>query len=221
MIIETTISILLYGLFGVYLGYHRIKEEKDSELPIQLKLNTYILIHCALRVVSFTIWLLLQNVYPMATTIDDGMTSLSSFLQKCEILAINFPDFFFLSVYMLLLMVWIEGSLSSRRHWLGRRYQHTWNMAYTLFNVIIYALQFSLYSLLWDQSITSAAFFKIIFFATGTMNILLVIGNTFAFLFLFIELSGFPFSSDVAAERAITLGFKYDFFLTLYYTNLL
>ena len=48
---------------------------------------------------------------------DDVNHSIESFYEKSSIVLLDLPDFCFISAYVLLLIVWAEAILSSRRHW--------------------------------------------------------------------------------------------------------
>jgi hypothetical protein len=63
-------------------------------------------------------------------------------------------DFCFVSAFVLLLIVWAESIINSRRHWLvARSFHRQWLLCYVVFNIILYTCQVSLYSLLFVTAV--------------------------------------------------------------------
>ena len=76
-----------------------------------------------------------------ATTYDDTSTGNEDFFEKAEVVMFDFPDFCFVSGYVLLLVVWGESYIRSRRHWLSRlAFRRAWFYIYLVLNIIIYSL---------------------------------------------------------------------------------
>lgn len=86
---------------------------------------------------------------------DDTQSSqIEQFFEKSSIVLLDLPDFCFVSAFVLLLVVWAEAILQSRRHWFsGTNFRRTWLLSYVCFNIILYATQVSLYSLLFVPAV--------------------------------------------------------------------
>ena len=100
-------GVLIYLSFGVYFHFQTFEAVTDSSKKGSL--NRCILIQCAIRVFSFLTCFVISvsNAYPS----DDDTTSSSSFLQKVQLCIFSFPDFFFVGMYILIVMIWSEGHL--------------------------------------------------------------------------------------------------------------
>lgn len=82
----------------------------------------------------------MDDVSPSATEL---------FFEKASLVQFDMPDFCFVSAYVLLLVVWAEAILQSRRHWLSSySFRRIWILIYVIFNILLYSVQVSLYSLL-------------------------------------------------------------------------
>jgi hypothetical protein len=78
----------------------------------------------------------------------------SQFLDKAALVLFDFPDFCGVSAYVLLLVVWAENIISARRHWMSSiAFKRMLMISYMIFNIFLYTLQVSLYSLLFVPSI--------------------------------------------------------------------
>ena len=85
---------------------------------------------------------------------DDSINSNSKFLDKAALVLFDFPDFCCISAYVLLLVVWAENIIQARRHWMSTmEFRRIGMMSYMIFNILLYTLQVSLYSLLFVPSV--------------------------------------------------------------------
>jgi len=76
------------------------------------------------------------------------------FLDKVALILFDFPDFCCISAYVLLLVVWAENIILARRHWMSTmEFRRIGMMTYMVFNILLYTLQVSLYSLLFVPSV--------------------------------------------------------------------
>ena len=86
--------------------------------------------------------------------IDYPASKLEQFFEKASLVQFDLPDFCFVSAYVLLLVVWAEAIFQSRRHWLSSyAFRRLWIMGYVVFNIFLYLLQVSLYSLLFIPNV--------------------------------------------------------------------
>ena len=96
--------------------------------------------------------------YTITNTDDDTTTNTTSnthdFIDKATLVLFDFPDFCCISAYVLLLVVWSENIIQARRHWMPSiAFRRIWMIGYVIFNICLYTLQVSLYSLLFFPSI--------------------------------------------------------------------
>jgi hypothetical protein len=91
-----------------------------------------------------------------------------AFFDKASLVLFDFPDFCFISAYVLLLVVWAEAILQSRRHWWSSaNFRKTWMMGYVVFNSLLYIIQVALYSLLFLPAVDQVMLFCYTFSIQG------------------------------------------------------
>jgi len=130
----------------------------------------------------------------------------TEFFQKASIVLFDLPDFCCTSAYVLLLVVWAEAILAARRHWLSSlSFRRLWLKCYVVFNIFLYTIQVSLYSLLFIPSIDQVALTSLIYLTLTTINLALPLLWLCFYLYLSILFSGFPFSSAHAQSRLSSL----------------
>jgi hypothetical protein len=84
--------------------------------------------------------------YQVKTQNTDGGSSTSRFFDKAALVLFDLPDFCFISAYILLLVVWAEAILASRKHWISTTsYRQQSLLVYVIFNIILYSIQVALY----------------------------------------------------------------------------
>ena len=109
------IGILNYVLFGIYFRSQTSDDTFYSSSASINTLNMMIVVQCLLRVISFLVWFYLTleiNPGSIPTTITNDDSNV--FVQKSQLIVLNFPDFVYLSLYILMLMVSTEGYLKVR-----------------------------------------------------------------------------------------------------------
>eukprot|EP01038_Epipyxis_sp_PR26KG_P009630 gene9630-12966_t len=133
---------------------------------------------------------------------DDDSSRNEQFFEKSLLVLFDFPDFCCISAYILLMVVWGEAYLKSRRHWLSSiKFRRVWILGYLIFNVLLYASQISLYSLLFLPAIDKDVLINLIYLTQTGFNLILPIIWLIVFIYLSIQFSGFPFSSKDAKLR--------------------
>lgn len=152
------------------------------------------LLTCVLRFMSFASMTALNydkfdsTIFSAEGIEDDDKdgSRTSEFFDKASLVLFDFPDFCCISAYVLLLVVWGEAYLQSRRHWLSSAgFRRSWILGYLIFNISLYALQVSLYSLLFLPSIDQNILSNTIYITMTVINLIL----PFIFLIVFWYLS--------------------------------
>jgi hypothetical protein len=154
------------------------------------------LLTAVLRVMSFASMAILDlanedfHVNPSGNNVanddDDGDTS--DFFNGAFLILFDFPDFCGISAYMLLILVWAESYLRSRRHWLSNfRFRRMWMLIYFVFNTVLYASQVTLYFLVLAPFIDSGFELTLIYLTLATFNIGLPVCWSVAYIYLAIQ----------------------------------
>ncbi|KAJ1410682.1 hypothetical protein B484DRAFT_187089 [Ochromonadaceae sp. CCMP2298] len=130
----------------------------------------------------------------------------AEFFDKAFLVLFDFPDFCCISAYVLLIVVWAESYLRSRRHWLSAyRFRRVWMLIYLLFNVLLYSVQVALYLLLFFPSVARTSQLNLIYCSLALFNLGLPLAWLLTYLYLAIQFSGFPWASEDAKRRLLTL----------------
>lgn len=154
------------------------------------------LLTSVLRVMSFSSMVILDiankdfNVNPsdrLDSNDDDGGENQDFF--NCAFLVLfDFPDFCCISAYMLLILVWAEAYLKSRRHWLSNfTFRKMWMLVYFVFNTLLYTTQVTLYSLLFFPFVNNDIELLLIYVTLACFNIGLPLCWSAAYLYLAIQ----------------------------------
>ena len=139
----------------------------------------------------------LQNTSPVPADSDFEVL-----FDKANLVLFDLPDFCCVSAYMLLLVVWAEAFLKSRRHWLSTAaFRRVWLWGYLAFNTALYSVQFTLYSMLFWPAVDQASLSFWISLALTSINLCLPLIWLLGFLYLSFVLGGFPLSSSAAKLR--------------------
>jgi hypothetical protein len=201
-------GFIFEGLFGcsialaaVYflLGIHAFNRLKWLQSHSSAGLNTRklfvmtLLLTAVLRCMSFASMILLDSERLHYQTDDgngDGEGSTADFFEKSIIALFDFPDFSVISAFLLLIIVWAEAYLKSRRHWLSSmRFRRVWMLTYFIFNILLYSCQVALYSLLFLPSINEYVETSLIYLTITSFSFLLPIIWALGYLYLAIMVS--------------------------------
>jgi len=155
------------------------------------------LLTSVLRVMSFASMAILDfanedfNINPSSSveTHDDDNDGPNQDFFNCAFLVLfDFPDFCCISAYMLLIIVWAEAYLKSRRHWLSNfTFRKLWMMIYLVFNTTLYTVQVTLYSLLFFPFVNNSIELTMIYLTLACFNIGLQVYWSVAYLYLAIQ----------------------------------
>lgn len=116
---------------------------------------------------------------------DDDGSGTGNFFEKASLVLFDFPDFCCVSGYVLLIVIWAETYLKSRRHWLSPlRFRKAWMFGYFIFNIVLYMTQLALYSLLFLPSVDKNVEMNLIYLTLATFNIILPIVWLLSYLYL-------------------------------------
>eukprot|EP00981_Chlorochromonas_danica_P003404 scaffold651_cov174-Ochromonas_danica.AAC.13 len=137
---------------------------------------------------------------------DETKSGDEDFFNKATIALFDFPDFYYISAFVLLLIVWSEMYLKSRRHWMSaKRFQCLWMWSYFIFNIIIYTAQITLYTLLFLPKVDHVVETNLIFLTLSAFNIGIPLIWLAFFFYMTILFAGFPYASPAATKRLNTL----------------
>jgi hypothetical protein len=174
----------LYAILSVY-TYHRLQwlqSHSSKGLNTRKLFVMTLLLTSILRTMSFLSMSLLDlaevdyhiNSKPDSNRHLDDDGSKRDFFEKSTLVLFDFPDFAVLSAYVLLIIVWAEAYLKSRRHWLSSlRFRRVWMFTYFIFNIILYASQIALYSLLFIPAIDEYFELTLIYLTVSCFSLIL------------------------------------------------
>lgn len=155
------------------------------------------LLTSVLRVMSFASMAILDfakkdfHINPsdkLDTNDDDSDGKNQDFFNCAFLVLFDFPDFCCISAYMLLILVWAESYLKSRRHWLSNfTFRKMWMLVYFVFNTVLYTAQVTLYSLLFFPFVDNAIELTLIYITLACFNIGLPLCWSAAYLYLAIQ----------------------------------
>lgn len=152
---------------------------------------------CGLRLMCFAGFCLLDGSDVSISTQSVVSTELDLYARAVAIL-FDLPDFMLISTYVLLLLVWAECFLGSRRHWLSaRKYMHDWHCAYLVFNVLLYGTQLCLYAAVFlDVDVV-----RMLYLIPACATFAVPIAHLLLYVSLSLTCAGFPMVSIAAAAR--------------------
>ena len=131
-----------------------------------------------------------------------------AFYEKAVLTMFDLPDFTIVTAYLLLVIVYAETYLHARRHWLdAMSLRRRWIRLYLCGNVVLYALQLSLYSLIFVPHLAQPLVFDLIYTVQGAISFALPLLVAVLFVFLTFKFSGFPFRSLAAEKRLRRVSF--------------
>jgi hypothetical protein len=142
-------------LTGIYLlltihCYYKLKylHGISKDLNTRKLLTMSCFLTSLLRVMSFaTISAFTVGDFDLKSSLEEDDISgdgKEEFFDKSMIVLFDLPDFSIISAYMLLVIVWAESFLLSRRHWMSAvRYRRIWLLGYLVFNTCLYLVQVS------------------------------------------------------------------------------
>ena len=149
-----------------------------------------ILLTSILRVMSFGSMAAL-NFYDVQVNKDKSNQSnpdssvTQKFFEEAFLVLFDLPDFCYISAYVLLIVVWAETYLKSRRHWLSSyKFRRMWMLSYFVFNIVLYTVQLVVYSMLFIPNMSRTVEAEIVYITLATFNIGLPICFMFVTLYI-------------------------------------
>ena len=210
----TTLFLAIVYLLLALLTTQRLLwlEANATRADIQVNTKKLFVMAClvvtVLRVVSFSSITALNSRYFTLAAQDDGAQTPRHLTDKINIVLFDLPDFFCVSAYVLLLVVWAEAYLKSRQHWLSTNsFRHYWMLGYAVFNVNLYAVQIALYSMMFVPSIDPSYLSVWIYAVLTAINLCLPLIWAVGFVYLTFTFSGFPLSSNASKLRLSILSY--------------
>jgi hypothetical protein len=189
-----------YAILGVFTAKQLVwlQSHSPSGLNTRKLFVMTCLLTCVLRTMSFTSMAILDlanedfHINPAASggndDDDDGSSPNQVFFNNAFLVLFDFPDFCCISAYMLLIVVWAELYLKSRRHWLSNfRFRKMWMLIYLVFNTLLYTTQVTLYSMLFFPFVDNNVELALIYLTLATFNIGLPVCWSIAYLYLAIQ----------------------------------
>jgi hypothetical protein len=156
LVIPTFILAVIYFFLSLY-GWRRLLylHDRAANLTTKKLFVMSCLLTSLLRCISF-FSTSTMNYLKINIVIDTSgdLNDSEDFLDKASLVIFDLPDFCIISAYVLLIVVWAEAMVMSRRHWLSTvSIKKNWILFYVVFNTVLYCLQVSLYSFLFVPSI--------------------------------------------------------------------
>ena len=128
------------------------------------------------------------------------------FFEKVLLVLFDFPQFCCISAYVLLLVLWAEAYVKSRRHWLSSLdFRRSFVLAYLIMNTLLYAIQLTIYSLLFLPSINPNLELSMIYLTLASVNIGLPFFWFCIYIYMALRFSGFPKTTDPVALRRLRI----------------
>ena len=186
-----TLTILYFLLF-VYTGKRLIwlQSNSSSGLNTRKLFVMTCMLTSALRVMSFGSMAMLDLGRVDFEVESDDVSGTGDFFEKSSLVLFNFPDFCCISAYVLLLVIWAETYLKSRRHWYSTmRFRKAWMLGYFIFNIILYASQLTIYSLLLLPSVDKYYETTLMYLTLSAFNLVLPVLWIALYLYLAIVVS--------------------------------
>jgi hypothetical protein len=145
--VATGILSGLYCLLSIHC-YYKLKwlHGISKDLNTRKLLTMSCFLTSILRVMSFTTITTFAvgeiNLKSSLEGDDISENGKEEFFEKSMIVLFDLPDFSIISAYMLIVIVWAESFLLSRRHWMSSAdYRRTWLLGYLIFNTCLYTVQ--------------------------------------------------------------------------------
>lgn len=174
LIVPTFILSIIYLLLTLY-GCRRLLSlhKQNPRLNTRKVFVMSCLLSTFLRVLSFgTMSGLNYFDYKVTTKNTDSESSTQSFFDKASLVMFDLPDFCFVSAYILLLVVWCEAVLASRKHWIATSsYKQQSLLVYLVFNIVLYSMQVVLYMFMFVPSIDQKILVDLIYLTMGAINL--------------------------------------------------
>lgn len=207
---STTTLAIVYFLLAVFLYYKLfwLQIHSSQGLNTRKLFAMGCLLTAILRCMSFSSMALLcigrvdfsfnsDNLSPSGNKDDDTLQDNYTFFEKSLIVLFDFPDFCYISAYVLLLIVWAETYLKSRRHWLSSmRYRRFWMLSYFVFNIILYGTQLALYSLLFIPEVDYNVLMGLIYLCLAAFSFFLPCVWLVIYFVLAIQVRFYPANID-------------------------
>jgi len=196
---------LLYFIVGIYSVYKFRFNRQTCILNVdpQKLLGMSIFLVTVIRLLSFigiTLLQLWDIQYKESSAV--LVSSERPFYEKTVLVMFDLPDFIILSCYTLLVLVWVEAFLMSRLHWLSnQRYRRLSLLAYMMFNMVLYAGQVVIYAFLFVPSTDQRLLQEILYVSLTTLNLTVILGYLFLYVFFAIMFAGFPSRSAATTRK--------------------
>lgn len=188
---------LLYFCMTVY-AFGQLRSTMGGTINTKYLFLLSVTTACGLRLMCFGGFYLLDGSEVSITAQSVVSTELETYARAVAIL-FDLPDFMLISTYLLLLVVWAECFLGSRRHWLSsRHYKESWHSAYLVFNVLLYGTQLFLYAAVFLDLFDAV---KLLYLIPACATFAVPLAHLLLYVSLSLRFAGFPMVSRTAARR--------------------
>lgn len=144
-------------------------------------------------------------------------SDVDSFFRILVTILFNFGDWATLSIYLMLLVIWIETLQLTRHHFFSTgRIRRTWLTVFVLANVLLYLFQMTLYGVafLAPNHFTDPTYLsKVLFIVSASISAFLPCVLLVAWTIYFCLLAGFPYKSLVGKAM-----FKHIMYRVIFWT---
>ena len=205
---DATLSLrLIYFLLSIGIARRlKILHQGAPDLNTRKLFVMSCLLSAILRTLSFTTMTVFAYYGYSLSYTGDSTSSSVTFFEKAILVLFNFPDFCFVSAYILLLLAWAESYLLSRKHWLSSiAFRRVWLLAYLVLNIFLYSSQVGIYSLLFIPEVDQTILSDFIYLTLATFNLFMPVLWIAVYGYLIYKFAGFPYASSDAKERMVKL----------------
>lgn len=191
-------GVLVHALVCLFRG-KRKRPSLNTKTLFLLSVTTA----CWLRLMCFAGFIAVSRPFEGSKKRRKEYSSSSSrdleFYARAVIVLFDLPDFMLASTYVLLVVVWAECFLGSRRHWLSSRsFKKTWHQAYFCFNVVLYGFQCFIYVTIFGHFGDGV---QLLYVVPAILTVAVPICHFCLYVFLSLRFAGFPTVSKSAARR--------------------
>ena len=195
------VLIMLYACLVAHaatvLGRHVRGRVMSPPFQLVLCLTTAAALRLACFVGFYALWACGDRELPSSPSGAAGL----EYYAKSVVLLFDLPDFIVVSTYGLLLVVWFEGFLEARSHWLDpRSYRRNWRVVYLCFNVLLYGSQTLLYAAVFFDSWRVDGV-RLLYLALAVVAVALPVAHAVVYVVLSFRFAGFPMAPRGAARR--------------------
>ena len=201
--IGSTMVVLCLAYAGVFVeASWQLRREKSLNTKTLFLLS--VTTACGLRFMCFVGFCLIRgsSLWDVRTSLESEVSGDLEFYARAVIVLFDLPDFMLASTYVLLVVVWAECFLGSRRHWLSAiTFKQTWHLAYFVFNMVLYSAQLVIYVAVFVSPNLNKGLVALLYLVPAVLTFAIPGIHLVLYIFLSLRFAGFPMVSRSAALR--------------------